>query len=87
VRVNALCQAFVYTDLTRAVTDDPEHRRFLEERHPMGRLAQPEEIARAALFLASAATPPSKTLPGSGPGVGQRRANFCARLPVSTSVV
>ena len=53
VRVNALCPGFVYTDLTRAVTDDPERRRFLEERHPLGRLAQPEEIARAALFLAS----------------------------------
>lgn len=53
VRVNALCPGFVYTELTRGVTDDPERRRFLEERHPMGRLAQPEEVARAALFLAS----------------------------------
>jgi NAD(P)-dependent dehydrogenase (short-subunit alcohol dehydrogenase family) len=27
--------------------------KYLVDRHPMGRLAQPEEIARAALFLAS----------------------------------
>ena len=53
VRVNALCPGFVYTNLTKALTDRPESLKFLEERHPMGRLGQPEEIARAALFLAS----------------------------------
>jgi NAD(P)-dependent dehydrogenase (short-subunit alcohol dehydrogenase family) len=53
VRVNALCPGFVYTALTKRLTDDPERLRFLEERHPMGRLGRPEEIAAAALFLAS----------------------------------
>jgi NAD(P)-dependent dehydrogenase (short-subunit alcohol dehydrogenase family) len=53
VRVNALCPGFVYTSLTRRLTDDPASLRFLEERHPMGRLGQPDEIAKAALFLAS----------------------------------
>jgi NAD(P)-dependent dehydrogenase (short-subunit alcohol dehydrogenase family) len=53
VRVNALCPGFVETAMTRALTEDAERRRFLEARHPMGRLARPEEIARAALFLAS----------------------------------
>lgn len=53
VRVNALCPGFVYTSLTRKLTDDPESLEFLKARHPMGRLGQPEEIARAALFLAS----------------------------------
>jgi len=53
VRVNALCPGFVYTNLTKALTDQPESRKFLEEKHPMGRLGQPDEIARAALFLAS----------------------------------
>jgi NAD(P)-dependent dehydrogenase (short-subunit alcohol dehydrogenase family) len=53
VRVNALCPGFVYTSLTKRLTDDPASLRFLEERHPMGRLGRPEEIARAVLFLAS----------------------------------
>jgi NAD(P)-dependent dehydrogenase (short-subunit alcohol dehydrogenase family) len=53
VRVNALCPGFVYTALTKKLTDDPKTLKYLEDRHPMGRLAQPEEIARAALFLAS----------------------------------
>jgi NAD(P)-dependent dehydrogenase (short-subunit alcohol dehydrogenase family) len=53
VRVNALCPGFVYTSLTKRLTEDPERLKFLEEKHPMGRLGQPEEIARAALFLAS----------------------------------
>jgi NAD(P)-dependent dehydrogenase (short-subunit alcohol dehydrogenase family) len=53
VRVNALCPGFVYTSLTKQLTDDPQSLKFLEDRHPMGRLGRPEEIARAALFLAS----------------------------------
>ena len=52
-RGNALCPGFVFTNLTKALTDKPESRKFLEEKHPMGRLGQPDEIARAALFLAS----------------------------------
>src|SRR5262249_19180598 len=48
VRVNALCPGFVYTPLTRKLTDDTESRSFLEARHPMGRLGQPAEIAAAA---------------------------------------
>lgn len=53
VRVNALCPGFVLTGLTRALTEDAERLRFLEARHPMGRLGRADEIARAALFLAS----------------------------------
>lgn len=53
VRVNALCPGFAYTALTKKLTDDPAMLNYLVDRHPMGRLAQPEEIARAALFLAS----------------------------------
>jgi NAD(P)-dependent dehydrogenase (short-subunit alcohol dehydrogenase family) len=53
VRINALCPGFVRTAMTRTLTEDPERLRYLEDRHPMGRLARPEEIANAALFLAS----------------------------------
>jgi NAD(P)-dependent dehydrogenase (short-subunit alcohol dehydrogenase family) len=54
VRVNALCPGPVETPLLmRLFSDDPaayERRRI---HLPMGRLAQPREIANAALFLAS----------------------------------
>jgi NAD(P)-dependent dehydrogenase (short-subunit alcohol dehydrogenase family) len=37
-----------------AATQDPEAtRQLFLERHPLGRLAAPEEIAAAALYLAS----------------------------------
>lgn len=53
IRVNCICPGYVVSNLTRALVDNPEMRQQLEERHPMGRLGQPEEIASAALFLAS----------------------------------
>lgn len=53
IRVNCICPGYVETNLTRGLTSDPQARARLEERHPMGRLGRPEEIAFAALFLAS----------------------------------
>ena len=53
IRVNCLCPGYVETDLIAGLTDDPEARAALEARHPMGRLGRPDEIAKAALFLAS----------------------------------
>ena len=53
IRVNCLCPGFVETDLTRSLTDDPATREMLESRHPLGRLGRPEEVAHAALYLAS----------------------------------
>ena len=38
--------------MIRVVTETPDLRRQVETQTPMGRLAQPEEVARAALFLA-----------------------------------
>ena len=53
IRVNCLCPGFVETDLTKSLTDDPATREMLEGRHPLGRLGRPEEVANAALYLAS----------------------------------
>ena len=53
VRVNCLCPGFVETDLTKSLTADPPTREMLESRHPLGRLGRPEEVANAALYLAS----------------------------------
>ena len=53
IRVNCLCPGFVETDLTKSLTDDPATREMLESRHPLGRLGRPDEVAHAALYLAS----------------------------------
>lgn len=53
IRVNALCPGFIETRLTKPVIDDaPAIEDYLRS-IPMGRVGQPEEIADAALFLAS----------------------------------
>ena len=53
IRVNCICPGYVETNMTRILTDVPESYEFLKQRHPIGRLGQPEDIANAALFLAS----------------------------------
>lgn len=57
VRVNALCPGAVDTPLLRRQFEDREGPQGtlddLAALHPMGRLGRPEEIAKAAAFLAS----------------------------------
>ncbi len=53
IRINALCPGFIYTNMTRTLTDDPAWLSQMEAMEPLGRLGQPEEVAQAALFLAS----------------------------------
>lgn len=53
IRANALAPGPVATDLVTRLYDDPAKRERRRVHQPMGRLAQPEEIARAALFLLS----------------------------------
>jgi NAD(P)-dependent dehydrogenase (short-subunit alcohol dehydrogenase family) len=53
IRVNALCPGFVHTALTARALRNPAIEKALVESTAMRRLGQPEEIARAALFLAS----------------------------------
>ena len=53
IRVNCICPGYIWTDMTQSLTKDPETARRLESLHPMGRLGQPDEVANAALFLAS----------------------------------
>jgi NAD(P)-dependent dehydrogenase (short-subunit alcohol dehydrogenase family) len=51
VRVNAIAPGLVKTDLARALWE--EHEELIASRMPLGRLGEPEDIAGAALFLAS----------------------------------
>jgi meso-butanediol dehydrogenase / (S,S)-butanediol dehydrogenase / diacetyl reductase len=53
IRVNAILPGLVQTPLTRRHFDNPEALAAFEQRIPMGRPAQPEEIAAPALYLAS----------------------------------
>ena len=53
IRVNCICPGHIDTNLIREFIQNPERREWLEQRYPMGRIGRPEEIAYAALFLAS----------------------------------
>jgi len=54
IRVNAIGPGTIATELARrAVMGSPEARHKLLSRTPMGRLGEPDEVARVAVFLAS----------------------------------
>ena len=52
VRINCICPGFIETEMIRPLTEVLNLRQLMEGQTPMGRLGQPEEVARAALFLA-----------------------------------
>jgi NAD(P)-dependent dehydrogenase (short-subunit alcohol dehydrogenase family) len=54
--VNAILPGWVKTEMTNGAAEDPEWLAAQIARIPMGRFAQPEEMAGAALFLASSAS-------------------------------
>ena len=54
VRVNAIAPGFIFSDMTaKALDSDPERKRRVLDRTPMGRMGRAEEIAAAAVFLCS----------------------------------
>ncbi|HEY9138560.1 MAG TPA: SDR family oxidoreductase [Terriglobus sp.] len=55
VRVNAVNPSLVYTAMTAQMKEQPELIKKFEERIPLGRGANPEDIAGPILFLASEA--------------------------------
>ena len=57
IRVNAVCPGDVETPpVALSLLDAPEVRAALERGNPLGRLATPEEVADAAVWLASDGT-------------------------------
>jgi len=53
VTVNAVAPTFVETNLTRKRLANPDFRQFVVDRIPAGRLAVPEDVAAAVVYLAS----------------------------------
>jgi len=56
IRVNNIAPGMVKTDFSKALWSNPELKKDVETRTPLKRLAEPEEIASVALFLASDAS-------------------------------
>lgn len=53
IRVNTICPTFVETPMTKPFLEDPKFRDEVLAKIPLGRLGQVEEVAAAALYLAS----------------------------------
>jgi NAD(P)-dependent dehydrogenase (short-subunit alcohol dehydrogenase family) len=55
VRVNCIAPGLIKTDFARALWENPQTLKFSTARTPLGRIGEPDEIAGAAVFLASSA--------------------------------
>ena len=55
VRVNCIAPGLVRTDMARALWEDPDRLAQALESYPLGRIGEPQDIAGAAVFLASRA--------------------------------
>jgi meso-butanediol dehydrogenase/(S,S)-butanediol dehydrogenase/diacetyl reductase len=53
IRVNAVCPSFTRTGMTVDDEKDPALVRAFLDRMPMGRLGEPDDVAKVVLFLAS----------------------------------
>jgi NAD(P)-dependent dehydrogenase (short-subunit alcohol dehydrogenase family) len=56
VRVNCIAPGLIRTDFARALWENPQTLKMVTDLTPMKRIGEPEEIAGAAVFLASPAS-------------------------------
>lgn len=56
IRVNSIAPTFIETPMTAPMLNDPDFNQFVLDRIPLGRVGQVEEVANAAVFLASRAS-------------------------------
>jgi NAD(P)-dependent dehydrogenase (short-subunit alcohol dehydrogenase family) len=53
IRCNTVCPGVIRTEMIRYITENPEHSQRAADRTALKRLGLPEDVARAALYLAS----------------------------------
>jgi gluconate 5-dehydrogenase len=56
LQCNGLGPGYILTELNRTLAEDLEFDAWIRRRTPAGRWGRPEEVAGAAVFLASAAS-------------------------------
>ena len=53
IRINGIAPGAINTPMNKEIMEDPQKKKQEEEKIPMGRIGEPEEIAKVAFFLAS----------------------------------
>ena len=56
MRVNCIAPGIIKTDFARELWENPKLMGHIRDTTPLGRIGEPEEIAGAAVFLASRAS-------------------------------
>ena len=56
IRVNTICPTFIRTPLTQSTFDNPDRKKWIEEKIKLGRVGEVEDVMGAVVFLASDAS-------------------------------
>ena len=56
IRVNTICPTFIRTPLTQSTFDNPERKKWIEEKIKLGRVGEVQDVMGAVIFLASEAS-------------------------------